>query len=151
MQTGEEDVLDVGLKGEAVDLTLADASGGPLEMCAPLGWTEASAPTFCDRITPEARVHRQLMIGALSEAGMSLALQRKVGTTLTIALNQAVNDDLIPSNPAMKVRKPTFDYSEVPLYWSKNHEFAQRWNAGSLIPAYIEPFLVKVLKEAKKK
>lgn len=49
----------------------------------------------------------------------------------------------------MKVRKPVIDYSEVPLYWSENHEFAQRWNAGSFIPAYIEPFLVKVLHEAK--
>ncbi|MDF8334581.1 metal-dependent hydrolase [Novosphingobium cyanobacteriorum] len=49
----------------------------------------------------------------------------------------------------MKVRKPTMDYSEVPLYWSDNHEFAQRWNAGSFVPAYIEPFLVKVLNEAK--
>jgi integrase len=37
---------------------------------------------------------------------VSAALQRKVGTTLTIALNQAVNDDLLPGNPALKVRKP---------------------------------------------
>jgi predicted metal-dependent hydrolase len=49
----------------------------------------------------------------------------------------------------MKVRKPNFDYSNVPLYWAKNHEFAQRWNTGSLIPAYIEPFLVKVLFKCK--
>lgn len=48
----------------------------------------------------------------------------------------------------MKVRKPSLDYSEVPLYWSENREFAQRWNAGSFVPAYIEPFLVKVLREA---
>jgi integrase len=43
---------------------------------------------------------------ALTEAGVSPALQRKVGTTLTIALNQAVSDDLLPGNPALKVRKP---------------------------------------------
>jgi integrase len=43
---------------------------------------------------------------ALTEAGVSPALQRKVGTTFTIALNQAVNDDLLPGNPALKVRKP---------------------------------------------
>jgi len=49
----------------------------------------------------------------------------------------------------MKVRKPALDYSEVPLYWSPNKAFAQRWNAGSFVPAYIEPFLVRVLHEAK--
>jgi uncharacterized protein len=49
----------------------------------------------------------------------------------------------------MKVRKPPLDYSNVPLYWSPNREFAQRWNAGSFIPAYIEPFLVKVMREAR--
>lgn len=49
----------------------------------------------------------------------------------------------------MKVRKPVLDYSQVPLYWSRNREFAQRWNAGSFVPAYIEPFLVKVLNKAK--
>lgn len=57
--------------GGAVDLTLADPSGRPVEMCAPLGWTEASAPTICDRITPEARANRQLMIDALTEAGLT--------------------------------------------------------------------------------
>jgi predicted metal-dependent hydrolase len=49
----------------------------------------------------------------------------------------------------MKVRKPPLDFSEVPVHWSHNREFAQRWNAGSFVPAYIEPFLVKVLTEAK--
>jgi predicted metal-dependent hydrolase len=49
----------------------------------------------------------------------------------------------------MKVRKPPLDFSQVPVFWSHNREFAQRWNAGSLVPAYIEPFLVKVLHEAK--
>jgi integrase len=43
---------------------------------------------------------------ALAEADVSAALQRKVGTTLTIALNQAADDDLLPGNPALKVRKP---------------------------------------------
>jgi integrase len=43
---------------------------------------------------------------ALGRNGVSPALQRKVGTTLTIALNKAVDLELIPSNPATKVRKP---------------------------------------------
>jgi integrase len=50
---------------------------------------------------------------ALSEVGVSTALQRKVGTTLTIALNQAVNDDLLQGNPAMKVRKPKAKKAEI--------------------------------------
>jgi D-alanyl-D-alanine dipeptidase len=57
--------------GGAVDLTLADSAGHPLEMCAPLGWTEASAPTICERITPEARANRRVMIDALTQAGMT--------------------------------------------------------------------------------
>jgi integrase len=46
------------------------------------------------------------LYAALAEKGLSAAMQRKVGTTLTIALNQAVNDDLLPGNPALKVKKP---------------------------------------------
>jgi integrase len=54
--------------------------------------------------------------GSLTEKGMSPALQRKVGTTLTMALNHAVNDDLLPGNPALKVRKPKAQKPEmVPL------------------------------------
>jgi predicted metal-dependent hydrolase len=49
----------------------------------------------------------------------------------------------------MKVRKPPLDFSNVPIFWSHNREFAQRWNAGSLVPAYLEPFLVKVLNESR--
>jgi integrase len=43
---------------------------------------------------------------ALGRNGVSPSLQRKVGTTLTIALNKAVDLELIPSNPATKVKKP---------------------------------------------
>jgi integrase len=50
---------------------------------------------------------------SLAKVGLSAALQRKVGTTLTIALNHAVNDDLLPSNPATKVRKPKPKNSEI--------------------------------------
>jgi integrase len=50
---------------------------------------------------------------ALAKAGVSPALQRKVGTTLTIALNQAVSDDVIPGNPALKIRKPKVAKTEI--------------------------------------
>jgi integrase len=53
---------------------------------------------------------------ALTKAGVSAALQRKVGTTLTIALNQAVNDDLLPGNPALKVRKPKAKKPEMLVF-----------------------------------
>jgi integrase len=42
----------------------------------------------------------------LGRRGVSATMQRKVGTTLTVALNKAVDLELIPSNPATKVRKP---------------------------------------------
>jgi integrase len=50
---------------------------------------------------------------ALGRNGVSPALQRKVGTTLTIALNKAVDLELIPSNPATKVKKPKVDKPEM--------------------------------------
>ena len=50
----------------------------------------------------------------------------------------------------MKARFPKFDFSNLRAHWAPNWEFAQRANAASLIPAYIEPFLLKVMIQAKK-
>lgn len=50
----------------------------------------------------------------------------------------------------MKVRFPKFEFSDVRAHWAPNWEFAQRANAASLIPAYIEPYLLKVMMKAKK-
>lgn len=50
----------------------------------------------------------------------------------------------------MKARFPKFDFSQVQAHWTRNPEFAQRANAASLIPAYIEPFLLKVMMQARK-
>jgi integrase len=58
------------------------------------------------RLTKFGKAQMRGLYAALAEKGLSAAMQRKVGTTLTIALNQAVNDDLLPGNPAMKVKKP---------------------------------------------
>lgn len=63
-----------------------------------------------------AAVHVQGMYAALAEAGVSAALQQKVGTTLTIALNQAVKLDMIPSNPATKIRKPKARKPEIAVF-----------------------------------
>jgi integrase len=57
--------------------------------------------------------HVQGLYGSLTEAGVSPTMQRKVGTTLTIALNEAVRLDLLPGNPAGKVRKPKAARPEI--------------------------------------
>jgi integrase len=49
----------------------------------------------------------------LARKGVSPTMQRKVGTTLTIALNKAVDLDLLPSNPATKVDKPKAQKPEM--------------------------------------
>src|SRR5262245_35308840 len=49
----------------------------------------------------------------LTRRGVSATMQRKVGTTLTIGLNKAVDQDLLPSNPATKVEKPRARKPEV--------------------------------------
>jgi integrase len=50
--------------------------------------------------------HVQQMYAALSQAGTKPPTVRKGGTTLTVALNDAVRMRLIPSNPAIFVQKP---------------------------------------------
>lgn len=48
----------------------------------------------------------------------------------------------------MKARFPRFDFSKVRAHWAPVAEFAQRGNAASLIPAHIEPYLLKVMRKA---
>jgi predicted metal-dependent hydrolase len=50
----------------------------------------------------------------------------------------------------MKVRYPEFDFSNTSVYWCDSPEQSQVINAGNIIPAYIEPFLIKVMRKAKK-
>jgi integrase len=52
------------------------------------------------------RAHVEQLYADLLTAGVSAAQCRKIGTTLTIALNAAVQSKLIPYNPATSVRKP---------------------------------------------
>lgn len=51
----------------------------------------------------------------------------------------------------MKVRFPKFDFSQIRAHWAPNVEFAQGFNAASLVPAYVEPYLLKVMKIAQTK
>jgi integrase len=61
-------------------------------------------------------VHVQGLYSALATAGVSAALQRKVETTLTVALNEAVRLGMIPGNAAEKVRKPKVARPEIPVF-----------------------------------
>jgi integrase len=51
-------------------------------------------------------IHIEHLYASLQEAGMSAAMIRKVGTTLTIALNKAVERHSCRYNPALSVKKP---------------------------------------------
>ncbi|MGH9093866.1 MAG: metal-dependent hydrolase [Acidimicrobiales bacterium] len=48
-----------------------------------------------------------------------------------------------------QVRRPDFDFSQVVPHWAPNAEAAQLVNASHMVPAYIEPFLIKVMRRAK--
>lgn len=52
------------------------------------------------------RFHIEELYSALSKSGVSPTTQRKIGTTLTIALGAAVDKELLAFNPAQRVRKP---------------------------------------------
>lgn len=52
---------------------------------------------------------------------------------------------------ALTVRYPRIDYSGVRAHWAPNVAFAQHQNATSIIPAPVEPWLIKVLQLAKDK
>jgi len=49
----------------------------------------------------------------------------------------------------MKVRYPKLDFANVRPHWAPHIEFAQRANGSGLIPTYVEPYLVKVMLQAK--
>src|SRR4051794_36662466 len=49
---------------------------------------------------------------------------------------------------AIVVRYPRIDYSQVRAHWAPNIAFAQYQNATSIIPAPVEPWLIKVLQIA---
>jgi predicted metal-dependent hydrolase len=49
----------------------------------------------------------------------------------------------------MQVRRPNFDFDDVPPVWGENVAAVHRRNAQGIVPAYIEPFLIKVMRRAK--
>jgi integrase len=73
----------------------------------------------------------------LAAAGVSAALQRKVGTTLTIALNEAVRLDLLQGNAAEKVRKPKAAKPEIqPLDPDQAAALLEEARSDRLFPLY---------------
>jgi len=48
----------------------------------------------------------------------------------------------------MRVRRPTFDFSNTPARWASEGEFAQQMNASSLWIPYLERFLNRVMAQA---
>jgi predicted metal-dependent hydrolase len=49
----------------------------------------------------------------------------------------------------MQVRFPKWNFSGLRAHWAPHREFAQIYNAASTVPAYIEPYLLKVMRLAK--
>lgn len=49
---------------------------------------------------------------------------------------------------AITIRYPRIDYSQIRAHWAPNIAFAQHQNATSIIPAPVEPWLIKVLQRA---
>lgn len=50
----------------------------------------------------------------------------------------------------MQVRSLEIDFSSLEPHWSRYIDFAQSMNANSTVPAYVEPYLAKVLARARK-
>ncbi len=48
----------------------------------------------------------------------------------------------------MKVRQPEFEFDDVDPKWSRNGELAHHYNAASIVPSHIEPYLVRVMLKA---
>jgi uncharacterized protein len=49
----------------------------------------------------------------------------------------------------VQVRHPTFDFTGISPMWADNAEAVHSLNAQGIVPAYIEPFLIKVMRRAK--
>jgi integrase len=80
----------------------------------------------------------QALYATLSKAGMSPALQRKVGTTLTVALGRAVQMGALTFNPASCVKKPKAERKEIhPLDVGEVRAFIEAARTDRLFPLYV--------------
>jgi predicted metal-dependent hydrolase len=53
-----------------------------------------------------------------------------------------------PKSMPLIVRYPRIDYRNIPAHWTHNIAFAQDRNATSLVPAPVEPWLIRILQSA---
>ncbi|PJI89475.1 metal-dependent hydrolase [Sphingomonas koreensis] len=49
----------------------------------------------------------------------------------------------------MTPRYPKMEFGSVDPHWSRNSELAQHYNAASIVPSHIEPYLVRVMLKAR--
>jgi integrase len=92
-------------------------------------------------ISKLAAVHIQGLYASLASSGVSPALQRKVGTTLTVALNAAARLDLIRGNPAEKVAKPKAAKPDIAVFDPEQvGRFLQAVRSDRLYPYYLTAF-----------
>jgi integrase len=85
-----------------------------------------------------AAVHVQGLYAELTEAGVSAALQRKIGTTLTVALNQAVKLEILSANPATRIRKPKAAKPEIAVFDPRQvGKFLAEAQSDRLYPFYL--------------
>jgi predicted metal-dependent hydrolase len=49
---------------------------------------------------------------------------------------------------SITVRYPDFKFESASPHWAKDIAFAHQWNGTSIIPAYVEPYLIKVFESA---
>jgi integrase len=84
----------------------------------------------------KAQVHS--LYATLASRGMSAAMQNKVAVTLTVALHQAVRNDLLPGNPAAGIRKPKATKPEMtPLDPDQVAAFLEAAQADRLYAFYL--------------
>lgn len=49
---------------------------------------------------------------------------------------------------SITVRYPDFKFESATPHWARDIEFAHQWNGTSILPAYVEPYLIKVFESA---
>ena len=50
---------------------------------------------------------------------------------------------------SITVRHPDFSFESTRPHWARDLEFSHMWNGTSIIPAHVEPYLIKVFESAR--
>ena len=105
---------------EAVKPTVEPLTYGPYERHVRLHLTPHIGHIQLTKLRP---LDVEGLYVALTKAGVSATMQRKIGTTLAVALGHAVKREAIPSNPTDYVKKPKAEKAE------KHPLNVERWRA----------------------